>query len=476
MPAHHPSMRPSTLYYGDCLEVGADWPSESVDLIYLDPPFNSKQQYSCLFHTLNGVTAQMNAFNDMWKWEPEAADRVQRMSHAFARPSSRFIEGMHTVLGDCGMMSYLSYMAERLELLQRLLKPTGSLWLHCDPTANGYLRVLLDAVFGADKLRNEVSWCYTGPGNTKRWFPRKHDTLFWYTKGEEWTFNNDVAEVRKPYRSGLHNEGTVFGKTDGNPAEVRAQEEQGKLVESWWPDIGAGAHISVKERTGYGTEKPLKLLQRIIMGTSNPGDMVLDPFCGSGPTIGVADENGREWVGIDLQPYALELCRRRRLRPTATVRMDGIPKDLSSARVLHTQSAFKFEAWAIMRIPGMLPNQKQRGDGGVDGIGRAFVLDPEGRDLVLAQVKGGKYKADDMRAFLHVLATRKAAVGVFITMDVCPPAERAARAAGTFKVGGTSYRRVVTWSIQAMFEHIPLVLPPMLDPRTGKELQREMFA
>ena len=469
-----PKLVPDTLYYGDCLEIARDWPDGVIDLVYLDPPFNSQQKYSCLFTTKNGITAQMNAYNDMWKWDAKAIERVGRMVKAEGRPSSRVIRGVREILGECGMLSYLSYMAERLELLHRLLKPTGSLLLHCDPTANSYLRLLLDAVFGIKHQVNELVWFYDdSPGGRKAsWFPKKHDTIYYYAKRKgEHTFNGNAVKVpiKDASKRRYDSPRSIGGKT------YEGGDTSGKVPESVWPLPVVKKHPGSKESTGYDTEKPMRLLERIVLACSNEGDLVMDPFCGSGPSVAAADKYKRRWVGVDLQPYVLEICRRARLK--REVSMVGMPKDLSSARVLHADDPFKFEAWAIVQIDGLLPNQRQRGDGGVDGRGRSLAVDSEGRDLVLAQVKGGKYKADDMKAFRHVMDEQGAAFGVFITMDHTPAAVKAAARAGSTKVGATKHQRVTVWSIQGMFEGVRPPLPDLVDPHTGEDVtpQARMF-
>ena len=238
--------QPNSLYYGDCLEVLAQWPDACVNLIYLDPPFNSKTNYNILFGSDRksgggGGRTQVLAFQDTWFWNQEARQRVHELTLT-STPVGDAFRGLEQILGESGMLAYLSYMAQRLDQCRRVLKETGSIYLHCDPTASHYLKILLDAVFGAKYFRNEIVWCYTGPANTKRWFPRKHDTILFYSKSDKWSFNID--DIRLPYSdsyvqrfSKQYKEGsgksTIFSK--GHDTQ-RNQEliEKGKIPEDYW--------------------------------------------------------------------------------------------------------------------------------------------------------------------------------------------------------------------------------------------------
>ena len=296
----------------DNLEVLRGLNSESVDLVYLDPPFNSNKNYEAPI----GSKAAGAAFQDSWSlsdvdlaWHGEIADREPRVYAA--------IEAAGVVHGKA-MRSYLTMMAVRLLELRRVLKSSGSVYVHCDPTANAYLRVLLDGVFGVSAFRNEIVWCYTGPGNVRRHFKRKHDTILFYANDEA-PFNLDA--VRVPYSGAtlarrLYTEGTrgiAAGASDGRSAEqVRREFGAGKVPEDWWADVrGAGGQMPRKERVGYPTQKPLALLDRIIKASSNRGDLVLDPFCGCATACVSAETLGRQWIGIDLSPVAATLVEQR---------------------------------------------------------------------------------------------------------------------------------------------------------------------
>ena len=289
-----------TVWTGDNLDVLRGINSGSVDLIYLDPPFNSNRTYSAPI----GSEAAGAAFKDTW-----TLTDVDRADHGLLReghPALAAVIAAAELAHGKGMASYLIMMAVRLVELRRVLRDTGSIYLHCDPTASHYLKLVMDSVFGAKNFRNEVVWGYTGPGNYRRDFPRKHDTVFRYVMGKAWTFNAD--DVRVPYVK------RDTGQTSGIFKERAILPEAGKVVEDWWVDATPVGRLQ-KERTGYPTQKPLALLERIIKASSNPGDMVLDPFCGCATTLVAAEALDRQWAGIDLSPLAVKLVEKR-LRDT----------------------------------------------------------------------------------------------------------------------------------------------------------------
>ncbi len=308
-----PNFADKTIWTGDNLDILRGINSECVDLIYLDPPFNSNQDYAAPV----GSQAAGAAFKDTWTlsdldvaWMGLIADQ---------HPAIYQLLTAAGLTHGKGMQAYLCMMAVRLLEMRRVLKPTGSLYLHCDPTANAYLRALLDAVFGQANFRNELVWCYTGPSNTRRWFPRKHDTVLFYVKSNAAMFDRDA--VRVPYnQETLARRGRVEGQrsyiapsveTAGrrDSKQVEASFGRGKVPEDWWPDIAV--LTNQRERVGYPTQKPLALLERIIAASSQPGDMVLDPFAGCATACVAAEKLGRQWVGIDLSAKAVELVNIR---------------------------------------------------------------------------------------------------------------------------------------------------------------------
>jgi len=275
--------------------------SESVDLIYLDPPFNTKRMYSAPV----GSKAAGASFKDMWTWKDVDEYYLDTLADQFP-VLAKYIASVGAVHSKA-MMAYLTYMAQRIVEMHRILKETGSLYLHCDSTASHYLKILLDFIFGKNNFRNEILWCYTGPGSPgMRQFNRKSDSIFWYSKGKQWTFNKDV--VRMPYKDGsLHSGG--FTEKDGTRLKS-VKYNKGKVPENWWTDIAIVAR-SKHERTGYPTQKPLKLLKRIILASSNEGDTVFDPFCGCATTCVAAQQLQRKWIGIDLEKQTVSVLIQR---------------------------------------------------------------------------------------------------------------------------------------------------------------------
>ena len=455
-------IRPGTIYFGDCLEVMAAWRPEQVDLVYLDPPFNSSRNYNILFGTQsNGSSSQFLAFEDTWAWDDGARERVDELRGAAGHPARAAIAGLSTILGKSGMLSYVSYMAERLYHIHRILKPTGSLYLHCDATASHYLKILLDAVFGADGFRNEIVWQYGLGGSSKRTWSKKHDIILFYTKSPDYYFNKPTI-----------------------PATSQRMKGRSKGMLDCWSDIPSLNNMS-KERLGYPTQKPVALLERIIAASSRKGDLVLDPFCGCGTSLVAAHNTGRRWAGIDISAFAVETVMKQRLhRYGVTAVTDGVPADLASARLLARRSPFKFEAWAINQVAGMAPHAKQTGDEGVDGRG-TLLHAPEGLGHrgVVAQVKSGKrISMDSVRAFRGIVAedSHRAAAGVFITLDRnwTRGMEAEFAALGRFREPGaaSSFPRLQFWSLEDFYRNGALPkLPSLTDPITGKPMHRTLW-
>jgi len=324
----------NTLYTNDNLYVLSGLNSGLVDLIYLDPPFNSKRMYSAPV----GSKAAGASFKDMWTWKD--VDEYYLDSLTDHSPAlTKFIASVGKIHGK-PMMAYLTYMSQRIVEMYRILKTTGSLYLHCDSTASHYLKILLDFVFGKNNFRNEILWCYTGPGSPgMRQFNRKSDTIFWYSKGDTWTFNLDAVrfphseKTKENFKSGLEGSGFVSA-----PREIN---KKGKVPENWWTDIAIVAR-STKERTGYPTQKPLKLLKRIILASSNVGDIVMDPFCGCATTCVAAQQLDRKWIGIDIEKQAVNVLIQRLSDDAGLfkdfVATDQIPKRSDIKEVLPSES------------------------------------------------------------------------------------------------------------------------------------------
>ena len=299
------TLKPYTIFCHDNLPVLRGINSHSIDLIYLDPPFNKGRQ----FHAPVGTKAEGAGFNDIWheesvkdEWHLEIKERLPALFD--------YLKAVERI-GSRSAKYYLIYMAVRLIEMHRILKDTGSLYLHCDPTASHYLKLLLDTIFGHKKFINEIVWCYHGPGSPKmKQFSRKHDVIFWYGAGSEWIFHADA--VRQPYkdpsqtlRKAFHTEKNQFD----DPKNINLYRERGKIPEDWW-ELRIAAR-SKKEYVGYPTQKPLALLERIIEASCPKEGLVLDPFCGCATTCIAAERLGRKWIGIDVSPRAFELVKAR---------------------------------------------------------------------------------------------------------------------------------------------------------------------
>jgi adenine specific DNA methylase Mod len=353
------------LYYGDNLDVlRRRVAGESVDLVYLDPPFNSAQNYNVLFKERNGTepAAQIRAFEDTWRWDQAAARAYQEIVEGGGKAAQAMI-AFHSCLGANDMLAYLAMMAPRLVELRRVLKGTGSIWLHCDPTAGHYLKILMDAVFGAANFVNEIIWRRTtSHTTTTRSCGRITDTILFFSKSSKYRFNpprgdHDEGYVKRFYRHSdkdgrryrLHlvernnalgaRKNLIYEYKGYTPRlgwmmereKLQQLDEQGKLqwssrgrpvrkiyldevarppLGNLWADIPP-IQAQSAERLGYPTQKPEALLERIIRAGSSEGDLVLDPFCGCGTTLAVAQRLNRRWIGMDITQLAINLIKRR---------------------------------------------------------------------------------------------------------------------------------------------------------------------
>ena len=533
----------NTLHYGDCFNVMAELPDQCVDLIYLDPPFNSKTNYNLLFpNPSNGKKtiseqpnlAQIIAFHDTWTWDGPAAERVSRIQNAVAHPAHKAILGLNVMLGESGAMAYLSYMAERLPDMKRLLKPAGSIYLHCDPTMSHYLKVLMDEIFGHKKFRNEIIWKRTSGAKLSQHLPkawgRSSDVLLYFAKSDRTRvrpyrdlsseeaigkfihsdkrgryFTEGLSIFRRPSHGprpnlcyvwrgfqNTHPSGWTLSKerleeeyqkgniviTKNGKIERRKYEEDypGFPVGNVWTDI-PNLTGEDSERLDYPTQKPLALLERIIKASSDKGAVVLDPFCGCGTAIEAAYKLGRSWIGIDISPFAIDLIQKVRMKGIP-IEVRGIPEDISGAMKLAREKPFEFEKWAVCRIPGLMPNDKQVGDGGIDGRG-ILLNEPDDHDskLVLVQAKGGGFGLSQLRDFLGVLDRDSAAMGVYITLNPITSHDARVEAIrrGNIKFGASSYQRAQLWSIYDYFNGKYPNIPPLADPYTGKAMQPSLF-
>jgi DNA modification methylase len=484
------------LYYGDNLDVlRLHVADESVDLIYLDPPFKSEQDYNVLFAEQNGsrAAAQIKAFEDTWRWDQDSARSYQEVVETGPPRVSQVMQAFRLFLGGSDMMAYLAMMAPRLIEQRRVLKSTGSIYLHCDPTASHYLKILMDAVFGPVFFRNEIIWKRTSAhSGSKRWGP-VHDTILMYSKSDTYCWNPIYQKYSTDYldqfyrfsdEKGRFRIGDLTGagvrKGDsGKPwknidptavnrhwavpnkivQELIGKKKIGQLSVQekldildtngliYWPPKGKVPQLkryldedkgvaitdvvidikpigaSATERLGYPTQKPEALLERIIEASSHKGDMVLDPFCGCGTAVAVAERLKRRWIGIDVTHLAVALMKHR-LRDTfgnrVKYRVIGEPVSLPDARTLAKQNRYQFQWWALGLVGARPVEQKKGADRGIDG--RLYFHDEPDNSKsktkqIVISVKSGKVGVKDLRDLRGVLERETAQIGVLISME-----------------------------------------------------------
>lgn len=465
------------LFFGDNLPIMREQiADDSVDLVYLDPPFNSNANYNVLFKEKSGEHshAQITAFEDTWEWGAEAEETYFETIQKGGRLSD-FLQAFRVLLGPSDMMAYLVMMAPRLRELYRVLKPTGSVYLHCDPTASHYLKLLMDAVFGGQNYLNEITWkrttAHSDAKQGRKGFGNITDILFLYTKSDRYTFNFQYGEYSEEYlrkygyvdSDGRHyrldNLTGPGGAAKGNPAyevmgvtrywryskskmeELIAEgriiqtmpgsvpqykryldEMPGVSTQNLWDDISP-INSQARERLGYPTQKPEALLERIVKASSNEGDLILDPFCGCGTSISVAERLHRKWMGIDITHLAITLIRHRLFdqfkSELAPYEVKGDSKDVASARALALEDRYQFQWWAAGLVDAFPAQDKRKkgADSGIDGYIN-FIDDTSGvAKRIVVQVKSGHVKAGDIRDLKGVLDREKAAIGAFITLE-----------------------------------------------------------
>jgi site-specific DNA-methyltransferase (adenine-specific) len=506
-PVTIPSLMSGIFYCGDNLEILTELqliPDESVDLIYLDPPFNSRRTYNVVYR---GSTAQEVAFKDYWSWDEAAPTFARFVDSPHLPPRLRtFLRGLRDLLvdEDADLLAYVAMMSPRLVELHRVLKRTGTLYLHCDPTASHYLKLILDGILGSGNMRNEVIWQRTAAkGDARRKFGAVHDTLLAYGKSDEAFFSPvrtapdseylgrfrlDDGDGRGPYRLApldspnprpnltydykgfsppkkgwrvslpvmeqLDTEGRLaFPKSStGRIARKHYLEEQGgPTATDVWTDI-IPLQASSDEKTGYPTQKPLALLQRILQASSRPGDLVLDPFCGCGTTIEACERMGRRWIGIDIAAKAVEVTEGRfEKQGWAAPDVRWYPPDIDAAKALAARPSGgqKFEAWALRKIRAV---RRRKHDRGIDG--ESFFRDAEGRVThVLVSVKSGKLNPGMVRDLRGTMERERVPIGALVTLNE-PSKEMRHEAthAGFLTVGGQQIQRLQFLTVEQIFK------------------------
>jgi len=403
------------LYFGDNLNIMREHvPHESIDLIYLDPPFNSKATYNVLFAEKNGTQSrsQVIAFEDTWHWGMESEEAYHELVTRGPKKLADLIQALRSFLGSNDMMAYLIMMAIRLVELHRVLKLTGSIYLHCDPTASHYLKLIMDAVFGFKQFQNEIIWHYQTGGASKTRFSRKHDVIIFYTKSQIWKFHGErvaIPRTEKALARAQNPKGAriAIDDTMKNPNDVLIIQQMNPMA---------------IERLGYPTQKPEALLEVIIAASSNEDDIVLDPFCGCGTTIAVAERLNRKWVGIDITHLAITLMKHRLEdtfgRELSTYEVVGDPKDLQGAKALAGQDRYQFEWWALGKVAARPAQDKRKGaDSGVDGY-IYFIDDNSGKaKKIVVQVKSGHISRNQIATLNSDREREGAEIGAFITLQ-----------------------------------------------------------
>ncbi|MEN6529569.1 MAG: DNA methyltransferase [Anaerolineaceae bacterium] len=501
------------LYYGDNLDILRRYVGdETVDLIYLDPPFNSKATYNMLFEEHDGskAAAQFQAFEDTWHWDHSAAAAYQEVAERGEKVSQAII-AMRQMLGDTDMLAYLSMMAIRLIELHRVLKPTGSIYLHCDPTASHYLKIIMDSIFGVMNFRNEIIWKRTTAHNDPKKWGNVHDTLLYYSKTPTPTWNQIFIEHSDQYKGrfthfdtdgrlwsdgdltakGLSGGGynyeykgysslwrvpletmkrldsedrLYFTKTGGIRIKRYLDETQGVPIQDVVTDIFP-INSQAAERLGYPTQKPEALLERIIQASSNPGDLVLDPFCGCGTAVVAAQKLGRRWIGIDITHVAITVMKKRLIdifEPDPNFTVIGEPTTVEDAAELAQSDPYQFQWWALGLVGARPIEQKKGADKGIDG--RLYFHEKDGGETkqVIFSVKAGTTNASHVRDLHGVIDREKAAIGVLITMEEpTKPMRAEAASGGTYTSPWGVHPKLQILTVKELLEGKKIDMPPV---------------
>jgi DNA modification methylase len=524
------------LFYGDNLRIlrmHEHFPSESVDLVYLDPPFKPNEQYNVLFRDRGAAgssvpsASQVRAFEDTWQWGPAARTAFNDVKENAPHEVRTMVESLHKVLGFSNMFAYLAMMAPRLVELHRVMKPTASIWLHCDQAASHYLKILMDAVFGGERFASDVIWkrttAHSDGAQGRKGLGRIHDSILVYTKSDDWTWNPlftqhnpDYIAKKYPYvedktgrRYGLWDMTGPGGAAKGNPryqvmgvtkywrykrermermiqdglvvqpspgAVPRQKryldESAGLPLQDLWTDISP-INSQAAERLGWPTQKPLKLLERIIGLSSNEGDVVLDPFCGCGTTIAAAEGMGRYWSGIDITydsiPIIRERLKKNGLEDTRDFEVWGSPETPEDAAKLAGEAPYQFQWWAVRRLNGKEIERKKGADKGIDGR-ITLIGDVEGRfPEAVVSVKAGRTGPAHVRELAGTMQAQKVEVGVLVVLRPPTKAMReAADAEGGYPgVGGEWCPRIQILTAEEIISNVGVKAPSSLPVRAS---------
>lgn len=497
------------LYFGDCLDVLKDlhrqYPKGLIDLVYIDPPFNSKRDYSVIFEDIQmtDVKAQKQAFADTWT-NVSYIDSLNELFDLGEKDLYDFLKFVSK--SSISSAAYLTTMAIRIYYIRKLLKESGSFYLHCDPTMSHYLKIVCDLIFGKNNFKNEICWCYKEREVSKKQWNKKHDIIFFYTKSSSYTFNwKDVVDE--------YSEGTLkkfnFQDEDGRRFQIRGKAgeytgKQGLSIElektnpdmvyrdyfdkasgvparDWWqiPVINRAA----KERLGYPTQKPELLLERIIKASSKKGDLVADFFCGCGTTVAVAERLGRNWIGVDISHLAIRLIKdrlKKSLSPKkqkdflTKIELFGFPRDIASAKELAEstkQGRFKFQDWIIEVMLRGVSNEKKTADGGYDGY-LTFNKTLTERGSAIIEVKSGTVTIKNLREFIQVVEIEKADIGAFVCFQQNLSNSMLELAKNQGYIENYRVDKIQIITVEEILEGKEIKLPALVDNTTFKSAKR----
>jgi DNA modification methylase len=506
----------NTLYYGDNLDILRRYVKDgTVDLVYLDPPFKSSQNYNVLFEEKNGTQAasQIRAFEDTWTWDQDDEAIFADLATAGGQPAD-VMQAFRTFLGPCDMLAYLVMMCPRLIELHRVMKDSASIYLHCDPAASHYLKLLMDAVFGPANFKNEIIWKRTSGHSDATGYGSVHDTILFYVRSAsaqwndiyqpyddeyvdqyyrytdedgrrfmsgdlgaaglqgggydyEWKGIRRIWRVREDTMRQLDDEGKIYYTRNGIPRIKRYLDEaKGLPAQDLWTDIQA-LRSWHQERLGYPTQKPEALLDRIIEASSNEGDLVLDPFCGCGTTIAAAQKLKRRWIGIDITYLAMTLMKQRikdAFGDSVEYAVVGEPVSLPDAEALANSDPYQFQWWALGLVGARPADPKKGADKGIDGK-IVFQGDKTGRfETVIISVKSGKTGVAHVRDLRGVIDRENAAIGVLITMQNHTAAmKKESATAGFFesKTWGCKYPKIQLLTVEDLLSGKKVEMPPV---------------
>ena len=520
------------LYFADCLDVlkelKRNHPEPFIDLIYIDPPFNSKRNYNVLFESIDmhDANAQKQAFADTWS-DYSYIDELNEIAtlHKDLYDVLTLFHKLKSISDSA--TAYLTTMAIRIWYMHKLLKDTGSFYLHCDPTMSHYLKLVCDMVFGEKNFRNDIVWQRTGAHSDSKTFANNTDNILFYSKSKKINFNTQYQPyseeylkrykfsdskgqyldrdltagglsgggydyewkgIRKIWRCPIETmlryekEDKIYYTKNGTPRlKQYLNEMEGVQCTSVWTDL-APINSQSPERLGYPTQKPLALLERIISASSNEGDIVADFFCGCGTTIAAAQKLNRQWLGADISHLAVRLITKRLTETYGlgikhNIKIHGMPKDVASARELAQNvegGRISFQDWAIEVMLNGVVNEKKTADGGYDGY--LTFNSHAGKQFALIETKSGKLTVKNLREFVHVIDKEKAALGVFVCFaeNVTREMAKTAKEAGHIKIGevGFPIDRIQIITIEELMNNKQPMLPMAVENETFKKAKR----